>query len=136
MTIVAATMFALNGAVAKIGLDASGIGTLRWTEVRSTGGFVGLALALAVFAPKRLRVGTRRELGRLGFYGIVGFAVVQWLYFVAIARLPIGIGLLFELTAPVLMSLWAAFVGHEPLRWRVWAVLGLDICGLMLVPEV
>jgi drug/metabolite transporter (DMT)-like permease len=136
MTIVAATMFALNGAVAKIGLDASGIGTLRWTEVRSTGGFVGLALALAVFAPKRLRIGTRRELGRLAFYGIVGFAVVQWLYFVAIDRLPIGIGLLFEFTAPVLIALWARFVWHEPVRRRVWAALGLAICGLMLVAEV
>jgi drug/metabolite transporter (DMT)-like permease len=136
MTIVAATMFALNGAVAKIGLDASGIGTLRWTEVRSTGGFVGLALALAVFAPNRLRIGSRRELGRLAFYGIVGFAVVQWLYFVAIDRLPIGIGLLFEFTAPVLIALWARFVWHEPVRRRVWAALGLAICGLMLVAEV
>ena len=98
MTIVAATMFAVNGAVAKIGLDASGIGTLRWTELRSTGGFLGLALGLALVAPQRLRIGSRRELGRLAFYGIVGFAVVQWLYFVAIDRLPIGIGLLFEFT--------------------------------------
>ena len=76
------------------------MGTLRWTELRSTGGFIGLALGLALFAPHRLRIGTRRELGWLAFYGIVGFAVVQWLYFVAIERLPIGIGLLFEFSAP------------------------------------
>src|SRR4051794_29429935 len=136
MTIVAATMFALNGAVAKIGLDASGIGTLRWTEVRSTGGFVGLALALAVFAPKRLRIGTRRELGRLAFYGVVGFALVQWLYFVAIDRLPIGIGLLFEFTAPVLIALWARFAWHEPVRRRVWPALGLVLVGLGLVAQI
>ena len=111
MTIVAATLFAVNGAVAKIGLDASGIGTLRWTELRSTGGFLGLALALALIATKRLRIGSRRELGRLAFYGIVGFAFVQWLYFVAIDRLPIGIGLLFEFTAPVLIALWARSCG-------------------------
>ena len=43
MTIVAATMFAVNGAVSKLALDGSDIGTLRWTELRSTGAFVGLA---------------------------------------------------------------------------------------------
>ena len=118
MTIAAATMFALNGAVAKIGLDASGIGTLRWTELRSTGAFLGLALGLALVAPSRLRIGWDRELARLAFYGIVGFAFVQWFYFVAIDRLPIGIGLLFEFTAPVLIALWARFAWHEPVRRR------------------
>jgi len=136
MTIVAATMFAFNGAVAKIGLDASHIGTLRWTELRSTGGFLGLALVLALVAPNRLRIGSRRELGRLAFYGIVGFALVQWLYFVAIDRLPIGIGLLFEFTAPVLIALWARFAWHEPVRRRVWPALGLVVGGLALVAQV
>ncbi len=136
MTIVAATMFAINGAVAKIGLEASDMGTLRWTELRSTGGFIGLALGLALVAPHRLRIGTRRELGWLAFYGFVGFAVVQWLYFVAIERLPIGIGLLFEFSAPVLIALWARFAWHEPVRRRVWPALGLVIGGLTLVAQV
>src|SRR5689334_13772799 len=136
MTIVAATFFAFNGAVAKIGLEASDMGTLRWTELRSTGGFVGLALCLALVAPHRLRIGTRRELGRLAFYGIVGFAVVQWLYFVAIDRLPIGIGLLFEFSAPVLIALWARFAWHEPVRRRVWPALGLVLVGLGFVAQI
>lgn len=135
MTIAAATMFAVNGAVSKIALDASEIGTLRWTELRSTGGFVGLAIGLAVIAPRRLRI-ERRDLGRFAFYGIVGFALVQWLYFVAIDRLPIGIGLLFEFTAPVLIALWARFAWHEPVRRRVWPALGLVIGGLALVAQV
>lgn len=136
MTVVAATMFAVNGAVSKIALNASEIGTLRWTELRSTGAFVGLAIGLALLAPERLRVGTRRELGRLAFYGIVGFALVQWLYFVAIDRLPIGIGLLFEFTAPVLIALWVRFAWHEPVRRRVWPALGLVIGGLALVAQI
>ena len=40
-------------------------------------------------------------------YGVVGIAMVQWLYFVAIARLPVGVALLLEFTAPVLVALWA-----------------------------
>src|SRR6185436_14032026 len=136
MVIAAATLFAVNGAVSKLALDGSDIGTVRWTELRSTGGFIGLALGLALVAPQRLRIGTRRELGWLAFYGVVGFAVVQWLYFVAIERLPIGIGLLFEFSAPVLIALWVRFAWHEPVRRRVWPALGLVIGGLTLVAQV
>ena len=70
------------------------------------------------------------------FYGVVGFALVQWLYFVAIERLPIGIGLLLEFTAPVLVALWARLVWHEPVRRRVWTALALALSGLALVAEV
>ena len=137
MTIAAATLFAVNGAVSKIALDGSGIGTLRWTELRSTGALPrSRSSAFAVLAPGRLRIETRRELGRLAFYGIVGFAFVQWLYFVAIDRLPIGIGLLFEFTAPVLIALWARFAWHEPVRRRVWPALGLVLGGLALVAQI
>lgn len=136
MTLLAATLFAVNGPVSKLALNASSIGTLRWTELRSTGAFVGLAVGLAVLAPARLSIGTRRELVSLAFYGVVGFALVQWLYFVAIDRLPVGIGLLFEFTAPVLIALWARFAWHEPVRRRVWPALGLVIGGLCLVAQV
>ena len=73
---------------------------------------------------------------RKALYGLFGFALVQWLYFVAINRLPIGIGLLFEFTAPVLIALWARFVWHEPVRRRVWPALGLVLVGLSLVATI
>ena len=123
MTLVAATLFAVNGTVSKVILD-TGISTLRLTELRATCGSAGLALGLALLAPERLRL-SRREVPLLVFYGVVGFALVQWLYFVAIDRLPIGIGLLLEFTAPVLVALWARFAWHEPVRRRVWAALAL-----------
>jgi len=93
-------------------------------------------VGLAIFSPRRLRIQTRRELSRLAIYGVVGFAVVQWLYFVAIDRLPIGIGLLFEFTAPVLIALWARFVWHERVRRRVWPALALVLVGLGLVAQI
>ena len=136
MTVTAAILFAANGAVSKLALNTSEIGTLRWTELRSTGAFLGLALGLALIAPGRLWIRTRRELVQLAFYGVVGFALVQWLYFVAIDRLPIGIGLLFEFTAPVLIALWARFAWHEPVRRRVWPALGLVLVGLALVAQL
>ena len=134
MTLTAATLFAVNGAVAKVIL-ASGISPLRLTEFRTTFGFIGLAIGLVLLAPARLRL-TRGEVPFLVFYGICGFALVQWLYLVAIHRLPIGIGLLLEFTAPILVALWARFGWHEPVRGRVWIALGLSLAGLALVAEV
>ena len=134
MTLAAATLFAVNGVVSKVIL-ASGITPLRLTEFRATFGFLGLAVVLALAAPDRLRL-SRREVPFLLFYGVCGFAIVQWLYLVAIHRLPIGIGLLLEFTAPVLVALWARFAWHEPVRKRVWAALVLSLGGLALVAEV
>ncbi len=135
MTLTAASLFAVNGAVSKVALAASGMGTLRWTELRSTGGFVSLILVIAALAPARLRL-RRPELVSLALYGLFGFALVQWLYFVAINRLPIGIGLLFEFTAPVLIALWVRFVWREPVRERAWVALALVVVGLVLVAQI
>jgi drug/metabolite transporter (DMT)-like permease len=135
MVTTASALFAVNGTVSKVILTQSGITSVRLTELRATGAFLGLAAVLAVTAPGRLRV-ARDELALLVFYGIVGFALVQWLYLVSIERLPIGIGLLLEFTAPVLVALWARLVWHEPVRRRVWAALALALAGLVLVAEV
>ena len=132
MVTAASALFAVNGTVSKIILTESGISNLRLTELRATGAFLGLAAFVLATTPGRLRV-TRDEVPLLVFYGIVGFALVQWLYLVAIERLPIGIGLLLEFTAPVLVALWARLVWHEPVRQRVWAALALALSGLVLV---
>ena len=131
----AAMFFAVNGAVSKIVLTSTDLSGLQLTELRSAGAFACLAVFVALTTPGRLRI-ARDEIRLLVFYGIVGFAFVQWLYFVAIERLPIGIGLLLEFTAPVLVALWARLVWHEPVRRRVWAALALALSGLVLVGEV
>ncbi len=132
--VLAATLFALNGSVSKVALQESGLSTLRWTELRSTGAFLGLAAWLVVRDPGSLRV-TRAELTTLVAYGIFGFAFVQWLYFVAINRLPIGVALLFEFSGVVLIALWARFVRLEPVRARIWPALALVLAGLALVAQ-
>lgn len=134
MVLAAAALFALNGVVSKVILTGGEIDPKRLTELRSTGAFLGLAAVLLVFAPGRLRV-ARHELPLLVFYGICGFALVQWSYFVAIERLPVGIALLLQFTAPVLVALWARFGRHERVRRRVWAALALTLVGLTLVSQ-
>jgi drug/metabolite transporter (DMT)-like permease len=134
MVSAAALLFAVNGTVSKVAL-ASGIGSQELTQVRATGAFVGFALALALLNRPSLRV-TLRELPFLAVFGVAGVAMVQWLYFVSIDRLPIGIALLIEYLAPILVALWAWAVMHQRVRKRIWAALGLALAGLSLVVEV
>jgi drug/metabolite transporter (DMT)-like permease len=67
---------------------------------------------------------------------VVGLAFVQLLYFIAIHRLEIGVALLIQYVAPVLIALWARLVLKEPVRRRVWAALILALAGLSLVVDL
>jgi drug/metabolite transporter (DMT)-like permease len=134
MVLAATCMWGINGTVSKAILGA-GLSSPRLTEVRSTGAAVALALALAVTQPWRLRV-RRSELLFLAAFGIFGLALVQWFYFFAIHRLQIGIALLIQYLAPVLIALWARFVTKEPVRRRIWAALVLSLGGLSLVVDL
>lgn len=134
MVWAAALLFAVNGTVSKVVLE-SGITAVELTQVRSTGAFVGFALALAIIAPARLRV-TLRELGFLALFGVTGLAFVQWLYFLSIHRLPVGIALLIEYVAPLLVALWARYVFHEHVRRRIWVALAFALVGLSLIVEL
>ena len=134
MVLSAAVLFAVNGVVAKVIL-ASGLSSLRLTEVRLTGAAIGLVAALALLRPRTLRV-TRKELPFLAVFGIGGLALIQWLYFLAIHRLELGIALLIQYLAPLLVALWARFVVWRPVRRRLWLALALALSGLTLVVQV
>ena len=133
MVAVAATLFAVNGTVSKVILG-SGISSGQLTAVRCAGAFIGLTLIAVAMHSRSLRVrsGDLRLLIALG----IGLAVVQWSYFFAIHRLDIGIALLIQYVAPILVALWARFVFHEPVRRRIWAALALSLAGLTLIVEI
>jgi len=134
MVAIAAAMFAVNGTVSKVIL-ASGIGSDRLTEVRCAGAWIGLVLIASVTRPASLR--TRlRDLPLLIALGIGGLALVQWSYFFAIHRLEIGIALLIQFVAPILVALWARFVFDESVRRQIWIALALSLAGLTLIVEV
>ncbi len=131
MVLVAAALFGFNGAVAKVALS-SGVSSLRLTEVRCAGAFVGLAL-IAVLRDRASLRPRPGEWRRLALFGVVGVAWVQLFYFLAINRLAIGIALLIQYLGPLLVAIWARAVGHEHVRRRVWAALGLSLAGLVLM---
>jgi drug/metabolite transporter (DMT)-like permease len=134
MVTAAAVLFAINGTVSKVIL-ASGLTSLRLAEIRTTGALLGLAAIVLLTRPMTLKV-TRRQLPFLIAFGVFGVSLVQLLYFLAIRRLPIGVALLLEYLAPLLVALWARLVVKEPVRRRIWAALALALAGLSLVVDV
>jgi drug/metabolite transporter (DMT)-like permease len=134
MASIAAVLWGLNGGVSKTIL-ATGLSSERLAQVRSVGAAVGLVAILAVSAPGRLRL-SRRELPYVATFGIGGLAFVQWFYFLAIHRLAIGIALLIEYLAPLLVALWARFVQHDKVRRRIWVALAFALMGLGLIVNV
>ena len=134
MVATAATLFALNGTVSKVALGSE-LTSVDLTQIRSTGAALGLFAFLLAFARHRFRV-SLRELAFLAAFGLTGVAFVQWLYFVAIERLPVGIALLIQFTAPLFIALFAWLVYHEHIRRRIWVALALCLAGLAVIVEL
>src|SRR4051794_4518453 len=126
--------FAVNGTVSTLALQA-GIPATRLTALRCTGAAVVLLVVLALLAPARLRV-SWREIPFLAVFGVVGVALTRFLYYVAIGRMPVGIALVFGMTAPVFIALYVWLVRKERVRSRLWLALLLSLAGLVLVAEV
>ncbi|MEU4773388.1 EamA family transporter [Micromonospora sp. NPDC023644] len=136
MVLASAGLFAVNGTVSKLVLRA-GLDAPQLTLLRAAGAVTGLLVLSVLLRPgaRRLRA-TPGQLPLLIGYGLTGFFAVPMLYFVAISRLPVGIGLLFEYTAPLLVALWARFGQRHRVRPRLWAGLALSLVGLGCVAEV
>jgi drug/metabolite transporter (DMT)-like permease len=134
MAATAAVLWGMNGGISKTILS-TGLSPERLAQVRSLGAALALVAILAVMAPGRLRL-TRRELPYIVTFGIAGLAFVQWFYFLAIHRLAIGVALLIEYLAPLLVAIWARFFYGETVRRRIWVALGLALSGLALIVNV
>ncbi|MEE6307304.1 EamA family transporter [Plantactinospora veratri] len=136
MVLSSGVLFAVNGTVSKLVLRA-GIDAAQLTLIRAAGAFAGLLALSLLLRPgaRRLRI-TPGQLPLLLLYGLAGFFLTPMLYFVAISRMPVGIALLFEYTAPLLVALWARFGQHQRVRPRLWVGLTLSLAGLACVAEV
>ena len=129
-----ALLFGVNGTVSKVLLTAVD-NAARVSQLRVSFAFLILLVFVAV-TNRRSLVLHRHELGPVAAYGVLGVAMTQWLYFVAITRMPIGIALLIEFTAPIMVVLWVRYAWHQPVRNTVWLGLALAMAGLAMVAEI
>jgi drug/metabolite transporter (DMT)-like permease len=134
LSIVAAAMFGLGASVSKVAL-ASGIQPVRLTALRCTGAALVLFVYILLRRPSLLRI-RRADLPMLIVLGLTGAAVVQYLFFTAIDRLPVGIALLLEFTFPFLIASYSRLVLRHPSNRRSTIAIGLGLGGLALVAKV
>src|SRR5437764_9862084 len=127
----AATLWALNGSLARFLLNDH-MPPARLAELRSLGTFVVLAAALALTRPRLLKINTK-DIGRLTFFGVVGLAGVNALYFAATARLNIGVAVTIQYLGPLLLLVWLKLVHRRALPGGLWSAAGLAAIGCFFV---
>ena len=129
-----AALFGVNASVSKVVL-ASGMEPARLTALRCTGAAIGLLLVLKTVRRTSLHI-PKAEIPKLIVLGLSGAALLQWLYFVALDRLPAAIALLLEFTAPLMVAVFSVVVLRHRIARQVWWALGLALLGLALVSQV
>ncbi|QGG42937.1 EamA family transporter [Aeromicrobium yanjiei] len=135
LVIVAAVLFGVNGGVSRVAMG-SGLGPEGFTTLRITGATAVFIAYAACFRRTALRRPRGSALILVIALGLVGVTGLQLTYNVAIDRLPLGIALLIEYLAPVLVVLWARFVRKEHVRPRMWGAVALSVVGLAVVGQV
>ncbi|MDA0634148.1 EamA family transporter [Nonomuraea sp. MCN248] len=133
MAFVSSLCFAFSGTMAKY-LNAAGLAPLEAVWVRMAGAGVLLVAVLAVVKPSALRI-ARSRLPFFAVYAVVAIAGVQSLYFAAITRLPVGIALLLEFMAPVMVVVWVRFVRKIRLARAAYLGAVMAVVGLAIVVE-
>lgn len=130
----AALLFGTNGSITKVIIGA-GLDPAQLTLFRVGGTAVIAAVVLLFLNRGAFRV-TWRQLGLLSILGITGVALLQYTYAVAISLLPVGITLLIEYTAVLMVAIVAFFFLHEKVRARLWVAIGFVLVGLAIVAQI
>lgn len=131
MFLLASFLFAFNGVLSKQAISVN-LPPQQWTALRSIGAALVLGIAIAVSRPKSLKI-KRKEIPFLAAYGLIAFALVQWLYFVTITNMPVGAGTLLVYLAPVVTALYLRIFRNVRVGARLWIAIALAIGGLALV---
>ncbi len=137
LALASACAFGLSGSM------ASALMLTGWTAGAAVTVRVTLAaLVLVVPGLRAVPVGVdgrrdwsilRRNAGLVVAYGALAVAATQLCYFYAVERLPIGVALLVEYTAPVGVVAWMWLVHHQrPSRLTVLGA-AIAVCGLPLL---
>ena len=134
LLILSALMFASNGIASKL-LLPDYISPWRLAQIRAICACAILAIYLWHKAPKTFRL-KGSELLSLISYGVIGIALVQALYFLAISRMHVSIALLIEFTAPVWIVVYLRVVKRKHVPNQMWLALILALTGLAIISQI
>jgi drug/metabolite transporter (DMT)-like permease len=132
--VLSAVSFGLSGSLARGLLDAG------WSAAAAVSARILLAAAVLVpVAAVQLRGRwglVRRNLPLITAYGLIAVAGCQLAYFNAVARLPVGVALLIEYTAPVAVVGWLWLRHGQRPGWLTAGGAALGAAGLVLVLDL
>jgi drug/metabolite transporter (DMT)-like permease len=133
--VFASVCFGGSGTVGKALVDA-GASPLQATWIRVVGAAL-LLVPIALIARRRAVLETMRRAPRLlVLYGLTGVAGSQACYFVAAARLPVGVAILLEYMGPVLVVAWIRFVRRVAVPASAGAGVVIALVGLACVVQI
>ncbi len=134
IALFSSAVFGLSGSFAKALLETG------WSPGAAVAArLTGAALILAVPAILALRGRWHRLRDNwvtIGLFGLIGVAACQLFYFNAVARLSVGVALLLEYLAPVLIVLWLWIASRKRPRAATFAGTALSLAGLVLVLDL
>lgn len=131
---LAALLFGANGSVTKVVLE-TGLSPTQVTQFRTLGTFLIAGAILLVIDRTAFRL-PPRQIAVMALLGVVGLALLQVTYAFAIQLLPVGIALLLEYLAVLLVALVAFFFLKEKVKPRIWVAVGCVLIGLTIVAQI
>ncbi len=132
--LLAAFLFGANGSVSKVIIEA-GFSAIQLTQMRVLGAAVISGIVLLALDRRSFRL-PPRQWPVIIILGVVGVGLLQATYAFAIALLPVGIALLLEYLAVLMVAVVAFFFFKEKVHIRLWAAIALVIVGLIVVTEI
>jgi drug/metabolite transporter (DMT)-like permease len=132
--LIASLLFGANGSLVKQILEA-GLTATQLTQFRTLGTAILAGALLLIFDRRAFRL-NRRQLLVMALLGVFGVALLQASYAFALLLMPVGITLLLEYTAVLMVALFAFFVFREKVKARLWVAIALVLAGLAVVAQV
>ena len=133
LAITSSLLFGLNASTTKI-LIESGISAEQLVLFRSAAVAIFAAIGVALTNPKAFKL-QLREIPFFALFGVVGVGLMQWAYSNAVANLQVGVALLIEYTAIVIVPVASYFLFKERVRGRIWLAIALVLGGLSIVAQ-
>ncbi|MCU1545674.1 MAG: EamA family transporter [Homoserinimonas sp.] len=132
--VLAAVLFGANGSITRTLVD-SGLTAAQLTLFRVATAAIISAVVLIIGHRQAFRV-SRRQLAMFAFLGVFGVAFLQWTYAVALSLIPVGMTLLIEYTAVLMVAVIAYFLFKEQVKARLWIAICCVLIGLAVVAQV
>ena len=129
--VLSALLFCGNGATSRLLLD-DGMKASELSELRAAVTFACL-LCWALLRNREAIKLPRADVPWMLWFGLMGIALTNVAYFVAIRRLGVGVGLTLEYLGPILLLCWLRLRYRRVVAARVWLAAMLAFVGCMFV---